>query len=90
SFRNTLTRFAASLAPSILPLAGTPADWRLLAVTVTKASGAAVSCKVDVAGNTADAIYSDPKSGRPAQIAFQNACKLELGDKIDIRVICAG
>ena len=28
--------------------------------------------------------------GRQAQITFQNACKLDLGDKIDVRVVCAG
>jgi hypothetical protein len=94
SFRNTLTRFAAILAPSTLPLSGAPADWRMLVVTVTKASGAVVPCKVGLAGQpdqaTVDAVYSDPQLGRPAQISFQNACKLDLGDKIEVSVVCAG
>ena len=94
SFRNSLTRFAASLTPSSLPLSGAPADWRMLVVTVTKAGGTVVPCTVGPAGaagqSTLDAVYSAPALGRPAQIAFQNACKLDLGDKIDVRVVCAG
>jgi hypothetical protein len=94
SFRDTLVRFAASLTPSTMPLAGVPADWRMLVVTVTKAGGGAVPCKVGLEGapgqSTVDAVYSGPKLGRQAQITFQNACKLDLGDKIDVRVVCAG
>jgi len=37
-----------------------------------------------------DAIYSDPKVGKPAELTFQNSCKLDLGDKVDIHVVCAG
>jgi len=93
-FRNTLTRFGESLMPSSLPLVGVPADWRMLLVTVTKARGVVVPCSVAAEGtpgqSTADAIYAGPRLGRPAQITFQNACKLDLGDKIDVRVVCAG
>ena len=94
SFRNTLARFAESLMPSTMPLAGVPADWRMLVVTVTKAGGTVVPCTVAAEGaaqqSTADAIYADPRLGRPAQITFQRACKLDLGDKIDVHVVCAG
>jgi hypothetical protein len=94
SFRNSLIRFAASLTPSSMPLVGAPADWRMLTVTVTKAAGAVVPCSVALDGtagqSTADAVFSGPQAGRQAQIAFQNACKLDLGDKIDVRVVCAG
>ncbi|HTO99640.1 MAG TPA: vWA domain-containing protein [Myxococcales bacterium] len=90
SFRDSLTRFAASLTPSTMPLAGAPADWRMLVVTLTKASGAVVPCTVGLDGTSADAVFSGPRAGRQAQITFQNACKLDLGDKIDVRVACAG
>jgi hypothetical protein len=94
SFRNTLARFAASLTPSTLPLTGAPADYRMLVVTVTKAGGTVVPCTVGLEGaagqSTFDAVYSAPAFGRPAQLAFQNACKLDLGDKIDVHVVCAG
>ena len=93
SFRSSLVRFAATLAPSSLPLAGTPADYRLLAVTVTKPGGAVVPCTVGLPGaagqSALDAVYQGPQLGRQAQLTFQNACKLDLGDKIDVHVICA-
>jgi hypothetical protein len=89
SFRNTLSRFAASLTPSSMPLAGAPADWRMLVVSVTKASGTVVPCKVGLDG-AVDAIYSAPTLTRQAQITFQNACKLDLGDKVDVHMVCAG
>ncbi len=94
SFRDTLLRFAEQLTPSALPLRGTPADWRMLAVKLTKAGGATVACTVALDGSAqsaaADAIYTPPAYGRPAQLTFQNACKLELGDRIDVSVVCAG
>jgi hypothetical protein len=94
SFRNTLQKIAATLTPDTLPLAGVPADWRMLVVSVTKSGGTVIPCKVahegDATQNGVDAIYSDPAFGRQAKITFQNACKLDLGDKIDVRVVCAG
>ncbi len=51
-------------------------------------------CKVGLEGapgqSAVDAVYSGPKLARQAQITFQNVCKLDLGDKIDVRVVCAG
>lgn len=92
SFRNTLIRFATSLAPSSLPLSGVPADYRMLVVTVTKLDGTVRPCTVglDAADPAVGAVYSGPRPGRPAEIGFQNQCKLDLGDKIDVRVVCAG
>jgi hypothetical protein len=93
SFRDNLVRFAATLAPSSLPLSGAPADYRMLVVTVTKASGVAVPCSVGLEGAAGqpavDAVYAGPRLGRQAQLTFQNACKLEPGDKVDIHVLCA-
>jgi hypothetical protein len=94
SFRDTLLRFAEQLTPSALPLQGTPADWRMLAVKLTRSGGGVVSCSVALDGTpqapAADAIYSPPGFGRPAQLTFQNACKLGLGDRIDVSIVCAG
>ena len=93
-FRAALLRFAEQLTPSSLPLQGTPADWRMLAVKLTKAGGGVVACAVALDGTpqapAADAIYSPPAFGRPAQLTFQNACKLGLGDRIDVSIVCAG
>jgi hypothetical protein len=94
SFRNTLLRFAEQLTPSALPLQGTPADWRMLAVKLTKAAGGVVACTVALDATpqapAADAIYTPPGFGRPAQLTFQNACQLGLGDRIDVSIVCAG
>ena len=94
SFHDTLLKFAQTLLPDTLPLAQPPADWRMLIVSVTKTDGTVKGCTIGHAGdanqNTVDAIYSDPQFGKQATILFQNACKLDLGDKIDIKVVCAG
>jgi len=93
-FSPALLRFAEQLTPSTMPLQGTPADWRMLAVKLTKAAGGVVPCAVALDGTpqapAADAIYSPPAFGRPAQLTFQNACKLGLGDRIDVSIVCAG
>jgi len=39
-------------------------------------------------GSICDASFRD--SLTRSQLAFQNACKLDLGDMIDVRVVCAG
>ena len=94
SFKDSLTRFAESLAPSTLPLQGTPADWRMLVVSVTRPDGGVVACQVTAEGTAgqagADAVYAAPRFGGPAQLTFQGRCALRLGDRIDVRVICAG
>jgi len=93
-FRDTLTGFGEVLMPSTMPLRGVPADWRMLAVTRTTTGGVAVPCAVAEEGSpgeaAADAVYGAPRFGRPAQLTFQNACRLELGDRIDVRLVCAG
>jgi hypothetical protein len=94
SFRDTLLRFAEQLTPSALPLRGAPADWRMLAVKLTRAGGAVVPCAVALDGSpeapAAGAIYSPPGFGRPAQLTFQGACQLALGDRLEVSVVCAG
>ena len=94
SFRDTLLRFAAQITPSSMPLQGTPADWRMLAVKRTPATGPAVACAVALEGTpaaaAADAVYTPPGFGRPATLTFQNGCLLQLGDRVEISVVCAG
>ncbi len=93
-FRDTLQAFAAVLMPTTMPLRGTPADWRLLAVTRTTAAGQVIPCAVAEEGSAgqaaADAVYGPPLFGRPPQLTFQNACRLELGDRLDVKLLCAG
>jgi hypothetical protein len=51
-----------------------------------------VACAVAEEGGpaaaAADAIYSAPRFGRPAQLTFQNGCALGLGDRIGVRLVC--
>jgi hypothetical protein len=94
SFAQTLEEFAQVLMPTSLPLQGEPADWRMLAVKLTRASGQVVACRVALEGTpeatTADAVYWPPTSSAPPTITFHNACQLGLGDKVDVTVVCAG
>jgi hypothetical protein len=94
SFGDSLVQFAEVLMPTSLPLEGTPADYRMLAVTLTKPSGGPTPCTVASEGSqaqaTADAVYSAPRLGRPAMLTFQNGCRLDLGDRIDVKLVCAG
>lgn len=96
NFDQALSDFADVILSQTLPLDGTPGDWRLLVATVEKAGTGAIPCVIaphDAPAadrNAADAIYSPPLLGRPASLTFQNACLLEVGDRIDVRVVCAG
>ena len=77
-----------------MPLDGTPADWRMLAVGVDRADAATIPCTVALDGSpeavTAGAVYSPPLEGRQATLTFQNACRLQQGDRVQLQVICAG
>lgn len=96
SFAAALDDFATAIMSRTLPLEGAPADWRMLAATVTKAGGSPIACRIvpsdasaaDIA--TADAIYTAPQAGRPASLTFQGNCALTPGDLIDVKVVCAG
>jgi len=94
SFGSSLEAIAGLIVPDTMPLEGAPADWRMLAVTVTKAAGATVACEVALDGPsippTADAIYTPPQVGGPATLTFQGDCTLAQGDRVDVRIVCAG
>lgn len=94
SFRQTLEDLAATVMPTTMPLEGAPADPGLLVVSVRRADGSAQACRVAEEGTTgqgaADAVYAAPRFGRPAMLTFQNACSLRLGDRIEVRIVCAG
>ena len=96
SFAAALENFATAITSDTLPLDGTPADWRMLVASVTKAGGTTVPCRIvpsDASQSdrtTADAIYSPPQAGSPASLTFQGNCALSPGDVIDVKVVCAG
>jgi hypothetical protein len=95
SFASALERIAGLIASQTVPLSETPADHRLLAVSLSRAAGSTVSCGTpaldgDPAAATADVVYTPPREGRPAALTFQRACTLAQGDAIHVQVLCAG
>ncbi len=93
NFAAALAGLADAIMPDTIALDGAPADYRMLVVSLDRAS-ATIPCTVAEAGSsgagTADAVYTQPQAGRPATLMFQNACALQRGDQVKVSVICAG
>jgi len=100
-YSDTLDRLANLLVPQTLPLEGELPDPRMLAVSVHKVLGSAtcpqgctVPCPAVLAGSTgadaAPAVYTPGSGSTPATLTFQNECVLEPGDRVDVRIVCAG
>ncbi len=93
SFRRILEDIAGLLVSQSLPLDGTPADYRMLAVGVERGT-ATLPCTVALDGSpeavTAGAVYTPPLGGRQATVTFQNECRLQQGDRVQVDVVCAG
>jgi hypothetical protein len=64
----------------------------MLAVGVERA-GVTLTCDVQLDGTaaavSADVIYTPPAEGQPPRLTFQNGCKLQQGDAVQVRVVCA-
>ena len=92
-FGPSLQRIADLLVPQTVPLDGAPSDPSMLVASVHKTDGSVVPCPVALEGkDTAQtgAVYTPPRSGRTATLTFDHACRLVSGDRVDIRLICAG
>ncbi len=94
SFAQALQDLAVAIMSDTMPLEGAPADWRMLAVRVTKTTGETVSCRTASASDStaadvaaADTVYSPPQMGGPS-LTFQGACALNPGDRVEVNVIC--
>jgi hypothetical protein len=95
-FSATLRQIATLIGQEV-PLAEEPADWRLLTLSVAKPGGATVPCALGLAGAgaTPDVLYTPPTATRPATLTFggagvSGACALQAGDRIDLKILCAG
>jgi hypothetical protein len=92
-FTSTLAAIAGLIATQTVPLSETPADWRLLAVSVSRASGATVACKVGLDGDpsaaNADVVYRPPSDGQAASLTFGGHCTLAQGDDVHVELLCA-
>jgi hypothetical protein len=89
-----LQAIADLLVPQVVPLEGAPADPRLLVVNVVR-GGETIACPL-VPGCASPgscgegAVFTPAAGGEPAQLSFQGPCRLHAGDRIDVRVLCAG
>lgn len=72
-------------APHVLELERAPADPRLLRVDVTHQDGESLRCRVGD-GFT----YEPPASGQPARVVLDDRCRLRHGDRIQLKILCAG
>jgi hypothetical protein len=66
-------------------LAKPPPDPRMLVFDITHATGEKVTCH---SGDGFD--YTPPAASAPARATFKGACRLRPGDKLDVKIICAG
>lgn len=90
TFDQALDDFATAIMSQTLPLDGAVADYRMLVVTVTRPGVGTIGCTVgDASSTTADVIYESPQGGRPASLTFQNACALQQGDQVSVKIVCA-
>ncbi|HTP49866.1 MAG TPA: hypothetical protein VMK42_04125 [Anaeromyxobacteraceae bacterium] len=91
SFEKTLVAVAAQIS-QVIPLSGAPADPRLLAVGVVHPDGSRTPCSVKQEGDpgTADVSYLPPSGSRPPALLFGGACALEVGDQLDVKLLCVG
>ncbi len=89
-------RLLRSIIPQTLPLNQAPADYRMMVVSVLKASGAVVGCHMEPASSpaasaqSAGVVYAPAPPGGLPTLTFQDDCHLGLGDQIDIKILCAG
>ncbi len=93
SFGPSLQRIADMLVPQTIPLDGAPSDPNMLVAAVHKADGSVIPCPVALEGKDGaqtGAVYAPPRAGEPATLTFENACRLVSGDRVDLRIVCAG
>jgi hypothetical protein len=96
-FSATLRQIATLIGQEV-PLAQEPADWRLLTLSVAKpGGGTTIPCALGLAGagGTPDVLYTPLTATRPATLTFggagvSGACALQAGDRIDLKILCAG
>jgi len=91
SFEKTLLAVATQISQEV-PLAGAPADPRLLAVSVLHADGSRTDCSVKEQGapGAADVAYLPPSGNRPPSLVFGGVCALQVGDRLDVKLLCVG
>jgi hypothetical protein len=91
-FGAALTSIAKMIFPQTMPLLQSPADYRMMIVSVHRAVGTTVGCRMEEAGTTAaasaDVVYTPAPTGGNPSLTFQNGCLLSRGDAVDIGIVC--
>jgi hypothetical protein len=72
-------------APQVLELAQSPVDGRMVQVELERADGSEVVCR-----SGAGFSFEAAGGGLPARVTLEDECRLQHGDKIDVKLICAG
>jgi hypothetical protein len=91
-----LTGIADLLVPQTVALDGTPPDWRMLSVGMTRSDGTFVPCHVALAGSpeaadpTTDVVFTPASGTQAATLTFQNECQLHISDSVNVQLVCAG
>jgi hypothetical protein len=92
-FGTVLLTLAQMIIPQTMPLRQAPQDYRMMAVSVAKASGATQPCELEPSGSPgaggAGVIYTPAPAGGLPTLTFQGACRLGPGDRVDLRIVCA-
>lgn len=90
-FSDTLRDLASKIIPQTMPLEKAPADYRMMAVSLRKASGELRGCgAIEAAPSTAaNVVYTPAPAGGLPSLTFQNACRIEIGDKVNLNILCA-
>ncbi|AKU90230.1 putative lipoprotein [Vulgatibacter incomptus] len=86
SYGTALRQIAGMVsAPHVLELPQAPLDGRLLQVDVRRTSGETQRCRVG------DGFSYEPATATSrARVTLEGACRLQHGDQIELRLICAG
>lgn len=90
-FSDALRDLASKIIPQTMPLRQAPEDFRMMAVSLRKASGELRGCgAIEPAPSAgANVVYNPAPTGGLPSLTFQNACRIELGDKVNLNIVCA-
>lgn len=86
NYGESLTRIAQMVsAPQSIDLEHAPSDGHLIQVEVVRKDRKTIKCRMD------DGFEFDPSEGTvPAKLRFYGKCRLQLGDRLEVKVVCAG
>ncbi len=94
-FGPSLLRIAEVIIPQTMPLQQSPQDYRMMAVAIQRPGSATpIPCPMEPFGSAAAAdpatgvIYNTAPPGGLPSLTFQNQCRLGLGDRVDLRIVC--